>query len=418
MIDTAELKERADLLAIVEADLGAPAKRAGQAWQWPCPYHPDGDSPSLTVYPDGRYHCFGCGADGDAITWLEKREGLGFREACERLGAGELQRPRGSRPAPARPRPVVELKSAPAPTWQARAAAVIDECQAALFSPAGDRARAWLAERGITQDVAKAWGIGLQAKAEDWSKDHQCWGRFEAASAWDRPGKAVFLAYGIVIPCVIGDVPWYLKIRAPQGTKYQHVGGGSPALFGADKMQGRRDLFLCEGELDAMLLHYYAGDVADVVTFGSASDRELCTWLPWLLPAHRVWLAFDNDKAGEEATAAWLARTKRARRAAPPAGRDTDITDAWRGGYDLRAWALSYIEAEAPASRAAEVPAEEPAPPMEAEQPPALAPRSEELPCDKHRTFWRRPAYMGGGLVCATCHPDLAGVAEGYTERT
>ena len=167
-----------------------------------------------------------------------------------------------------------------------------------------------------------------------------------------------------------------------------------------------------------MLLQHAIGDLADVATFGSASDRELTSWLPWLLPAHRVWLAFDNDDAGEKAATEWLARTKRARRAAPPAGKKTDITDAWRARYDLRAWALSYIEAEAPASPAAEVPAEEPAPLMEAEQPPAPAPRAEELPCDKHRTFWRRPARMGGGLVCATCHPDLAGVAEGYTERT
>jgi hypothetical protein len=409
MIDTAELKERTDLLAIVEADLGAPAKRAGQAWQWPCPFHPDGDSPSLTVYPDGRYHCFGCGADGDAITWLEKREGLGFREACERLGAGELaQRPSG-RPSPARP--TLELKTAPPATWQGRAGAFVAECQAALFSPAGAKAREWLAERGITSDMAATWRIGLQPKRPHWNAKYQCWGRYEAAKAWGMPGGRVFLAHGIVIPCAIGDTPWYLKIRTAGGTKYLHVWGGQPALFGADRMQGRRDLFLCEGEFDAMLLQHVIGDLADVATFGSASDREITSWLPWLLPAHRVWLAFDNDKAGEEAATEWLSRTKRARRAAPPAGKDTDITDAWRAGHDLRAWALSYIEAEALASPVAEVSAEEPAPLMEAEQPPASAHRAEELPCDRHRTFWRRPARMGGGLVCAVCHPDVAGVA-------
>lgn len=64
-------------------------KRMGGFFQGKCPFHND-DSPSFTVYPD-HYYCFGCKANGDAITFLIERDGLRFQEAVEavagRMGA-------------------------------------------------------------------------------------------------------------------------------------------------------------------------------------------------------------------------------------------------------------------------------------------------------------------------------------------
>ncbi|MBI4499117.1 MAG: hypothetical protein HY689_14605, partial [Chloroflexi bacterium] len=52
-----------------------------------CPFHPDG-SPSLMVDErDQHFHCFGCGAHGDVITYVMRRDGVRFAEACSRLGA-------------------------------------------------------------------------------------------------------------------------------------------------------------------------------------------------------------------------------------------------------------------------------------------------------------------------------------------
>ncbi len=56
-------------------------KRMGGFHQGKCPFHAD-DSPSFTVYPD-HYYCFGCKANGDAITFLVERDGLRFQEAVE-----------------------------------------------------------------------------------------------------------------------------------------------------------------------------------------------------------------------------------------------------------------------------------------------------------------------------------------------
>lgn len=87
LIDTTHLKASADLAALVASDLGPPAKRHGRWLLWCCPFHDDHE-PSFGVTADnGRWHCFGCGKSGDAITWLMEREGLTFREACKRLGA-------------------------------------------------------------------------------------------------------------------------------------------------------------------------------------------------------------------------------------------------------------------------------------------------------------------------------------------
>lgn len=60
-------------------------KRSGAIWRARCPFH-DEREPSFVVYPDTQtYHCFGCQAHGDAISFLRKHEHLRFGEAVEAL---------------------------------------------------------------------------------------------------------------------------------------------------------------------------------------------------------------------------------------------------------------------------------------------------------------------------------------------
>jgi P4 family phage/plasmid primase-like protien len=82
-----EAKERADLVALVQAD-GIPMTKAGGGlWSLCCPFH-DERTPSLYLYPDQTFHCFGCGAHGDAIHWVRTRRGLSFVEAIDLLAGG------------------------------------------------------------------------------------------------------------------------------------------------------------------------------------------------------------------------------------------------------------------------------------------------------------------------------------------
>lgn len=79
-----ELRSRVSIVEIATeyTDL----KPAGAArYKGLCPFHQE-NTPSFTVQTDsGRYHCFGCGADGDAISLLTESGGLTFREAVEDL---------------------------------------------------------------------------------------------------------------------------------------------------------------------------------------------------------------------------------------------------------------------------------------------------------------------------------------------
>src|SRR3978361_169255 len=59
--------------------------RSGKQWKGCCPFHGE-KSPSFYVYDDG-YHCFGCGAHGDAITFVMQSQGLAFMEAVNQLAA-------------------------------------------------------------------------------------------------------------------------------------------------------------------------------------------------------------------------------------------------------------------------------------------------------------------------------------------
>ena len=90
MIDTRATLARTDLVALVQEQV--PLKRRGQSWWGQCPFHAE-KTLSFHVRPHkGRYHCFGCGADGDALEWLQATLGLTFLEACEHLSPGSTAR--------------------------------------------------------------------------------------------------------------------------------------------------------------------------------------------------------------------------------------------------------------------------------------------------------------------------------------
>lgn len=72
------------LVDLISADVSL--KRKGKDFVGLCPFHAE-KTPSFTVSPDKEfYHCFGCGAHGDAIDWLRKVRGLSYQEACKQIG--------------------------------------------------------------------------------------------------------------------------------------------------------------------------------------------------------------------------------------------------------------------------------------------------------------------------------------------
>jgi hypothetical protein len=88
-------------------------------------------------------------------------------------------------------------------------------------------------------------------------------------------------------------------------------------MFPAPSMvRAGKPVVICEGELDAILLNQQIGDLAPVITLGSASNRPEA--LLDLLLISPVWfLALDGDEAGDKNATAWPARARRVRPPSP-----------------------------------------------------------------------------------------------------
>jgi DNA primase len=78
-----EIKERADIVSLISERIEL--KKAGRNFKANCPFHSE-KTPSFMVSPELQiYKCFGCGEGGDAISFLQKYEGMEFYEALKYL---------------------------------------------------------------------------------------------------------------------------------------------------------------------------------------------------------------------------------------------------------------------------------------------------------------------------------------------
>ena len=81
----AELHMRNDIEQVISAYV--PLRRRGRNLVGLCPFHNE-KTPSFTVYPDDaspHFHCFGCGAGGDVISFIRRIENLDYVEAVRCL---------------------------------------------------------------------------------------------------------------------------------------------------------------------------------------------------------------------------------------------------------------------------------------------------------------------------------------------
>ena len=86
------IKRGVDLVALVQSR-GVALKQTGKGWFGLCPFHDD-KNPSLSVNPDKNlWQCFGCGAAGDAIRFVELIDRVSFPEAVLRLNGQPLKAP-------------------------------------------------------------------------------------------------------------------------------------------------------------------------------------------------------------------------------------------------------------------------------------------------------------------------------------
>ena len=149
------VKQQADIVRIV-GDYVKLKKAGAQNYSGLCPFHNE-KTPSFSVHATRQfYHCFGCGVSGDVFSFVQKIENITFPEAvravAQKLGI-PLPKIAFSSPLEARD---AQLRTVLLEVHE-RAVAFFQEC---LRRPEGARAREYLAGRGLTEEMIRAFRIG------------------------------------------------------------------------------------------------------------------------------------------------------------------------------------------------------------------------------------------------------------------
>src|SRR4051794_32070033 len=147
-----ELRARTVLSAVIAPSVKL--TRAGREWKACCPFHNE-KTPSFTVNDDkGFYHCFGCGAHGDAIGFLTDNRGMQFMDAVKELAA------KAGLDVPA-PDPQSRERAERTSTLTDVMGEVARWYSEQLQGIGGADAREYLKCRGIDQGTVARFGIGL-----------------------------------------------------------------------------------------------------------------------------------------------------------------------------------------------------------------------------------------------------------------
>src|SRR5215470_953522 len=147
-----ELRARTTLSAVIAPSVKL--IRAGREWKACCPFHNE-KTPSFTVNDDkGFYHCFGCGAHGDAIRFLTDHRGMQFMDAVKELAA------KAGMEVPA-PDPKAKERADRAASLTDVMAEVAKWYSEQLNGLSGAGGRDYLKRRGIDTDTVQRFGLGF-----------------------------------------------------------------------------------------------------------------------------------------------------------------------------------------------------------------------------------------------------------------
>ncbi len=306
--DIGRVREATDIVAVISQY--TQLKRVGQRWTGLCPFHNE-KSPSFSVNSsEGLYHCFGCKASGDAITFLREKEQLDFVGAIEMLAsrAGITLRytDRDEGEGRKRQQRLFELTDRAAAWYHERL----------RTSPDAAAARSYLRSRGFDADEVAHYRIG-------WAPD-----------GWDvmarslKIGAADLEACGLGFTNRAGRLQDFFRARIlfpildersrvvgfggrklpdTEGAKYQNsrdnvLYNKSKVLYGlnwakADAVN-HGEVVVCEGYTDVIGFHR-AGVPRAVATCGTALTEEHVQQLKRY--SRRLVLAYDADDAGQAA---------------------------------------------------------------------------------------------------------------------
>ena len=304
-----ELRARTSLSGLIGRSVKL--QRAGREWKACCPFHNE-KTPSFTISDEkGFYHCFGCSAHGDAISWLTDGRGLAFMDAVKELAdaagmAVPAPDPRAQQRAE-RASGLYEVMDGAA-NWFSEQLGGIE----------GAAARDYLDRRGLDPEICRRFGFGL---APD--------GRSRLKTALAGFGTEKLVETGLLIAPEEGEREPYdrfrarlmIPIRDPRGRIIAFggriLGAGEPkylnspdtplfdkgrTLYNLDRAgpasRETKRIIVVEGYLDVIALDQ-AGIHEAVAPLGTALT-EAQLGLLWRLSPTPL-LCFDGDSAGQKA---------------------------------------------------------------------------------------------------------------------
>jgi DNA primase len=306
-----QLLSRVDIVDVIERHVQL--RKAGQNYVARCPFHNE-KTPSFSVSPSKQfYHCFGCGAHGNAIGFVMEHAGIGYVEAVKELAAmvGMTVPEQRARDAAARIQPGPDLA----------------QCllRAARFYKdqlkRSERAIGYLKQRGLNGEIAARFGLGYAP--DDWQALAEAFPDYKTLAALKDAGLVIDAEGGrrydrfrdrIVFPianprgAIIGfggrvidaGEPKYLNSpETPLFEKGRELYG----LFQA--RQGLREsgrAVVVEGYMDVVALAQ-SGVPGVVATLGTATTPMHVEKL--LRLTDEIVFCFDGDEAGRRA--AWRA---------------------------------------------------------------------------------------------------------------
>ena len=295
-VDIAALKARHPLGDTVEAS-GVRLRGRGRVRQGVCPFHDEAEG-SFTVYGDSeRFYCFGCGAGGDVLDFVRRVERLSLPEAIARLDGSPGLAPRAvNRPAGAR-RP----KSAALPPRDPALLTAAGRFYAGQLrrSPA---AWEYLASRGVGPSAAARLGLGyapgsgLRLALESCGFSEK---RTQDSGLFMERGAERF-AGTVVVPDASGGLVRWLVGRAvaPDRTpRFQALPGPKPVLGLGRLGVAPPWVVVAEGVFDWLALAGWG--IPACAALGTQGVERVAFALRG---CPRVFLAFDADDAGREAT--------------------------------------------------------------------------------------------------------------------
>ncbi len=346
-----ELRARTPLASVIGRRVRL--VRSGRLWKGCCPFHGE-KTPSFYVYDD-HYHCFGCGAHGDAIGFVMQSQGAGFMEAVEQLASeAGLDVPK---PTP---------EAAEAERRRLDLTAVLDAAaafyQRRLSLPEGRPALSYLLGRGLSEDTIRRFGLGWSGEGRgallaDLARDGVTQDHLVDAGLMRRDeetGRVTDLFYNrVMFP--IRDrrgrtISFGGRIMGDGQPKY--VNGPETVLFSKRRnlygldlaregVRGGATLVVVEGYMDVIALAQ-AGFAGAVAPLGTALTEEQLEELWRLSPVPL--LCFDGDAAGARAAVRaaelalpMIAPDRSLRVVSLPAGEDPDSLVRRQGAAGFQA---------------------------------------------------------------------------------